>query len=83
MIIGPFFEATQYGTYLAFLLACVVIMYENVTHLHHLPASMVAAGLLVLCGGFLYKDNPGLFVLLVAGFLQTVKMYVLKSRAPP
>lgn len=86
MLISPFLEPTQYGSYLAFLFACVVIMYENLTHLHHRPEIMALSGLLLLCGGFLYKDNPGLFVLLLAGFLQSIKLYLLtrsKSQALP
>lgn len=82
MFVISLLDHKQYGGYFAFLLACVIVMFERLDHMHT-RSTIAIAGVLLACGAFIYSENAGFFVLLVAFFLQSVKMHGLKSRALP
>lgn len=75
----------KYAAYFAFLFVCVIVMYDRMTQFHKSGVAIGLALLLLVCGAFIVRDEPGLFVLVLAAFFQVAGSYALavKSRAHP
>lgn len=82
MIISSFLDHDKYGGYFAFLFTCVIVMYEKLENLH-IAESILLATILLLCGGTLYIENTGFFVLLVIFYIQVIKCYFVRNLAHP
>lgn len=74
-------QPSQFGGYFAFLLACTIAMFENLKHLHTITyVSLTVA--IALCSLLIFKENPGIPLLMFALSIQVYSSYLQKSGSP-
>lgn len=63
----------QYGSYFAFLLACVIVVFDKMRDFHNLP--FIVLLLFLTIGSVVIQDNPGIMVLMIALFVEAMSQY--------
>jgi len=77
MQINHILDYRPYCSYFAFLLACVIVIFDKMHDFHNVPFIIVL--LLLTCGSVLIQDNPGIMVLMIALFVEAMSQYHLKQ----
>ena len=70
----------EYGAYFAFLVICLIIVYDKLEQLHT-PIFIGVVAALAICS--IFVENPGLFIIVCALLLESWKVYLLKNRVHP
>lgn len=78
-MLNAFIDPTKYGGYFAFLLACVIVMFDKLEQLHTLPHVLLLLGIAV-SSAMIYNDNAGLTLLVVALYMQAFSVYIQKNK---